>query len=75
MGKNKIVRTEFDRNGYLLYRLVQVAGTGKQTTITVFGYSVRNNLWVRILGLNEPVMTLIPEIASDVKEVIASWTR
>jgi hypothetical protein len=57
----------------MLYRLIQADGAGKERTVRVFGYSGKNNLWVRILGLNKSETTFIPEIASEVEETIAAW--
>ena len=71
--KNRVVRTESSADGYLIYRLLQ--GAEKLRTIRVFGYSSRNNLWVRILGLGSSSKTIIPELAVDAKAEIGAWSN
>lgn len=71
--KNRVVKTEFSRNGYLIFRLLQ--GAQKLRTIKVFGYSARNKLWVQIIGLNAQATTTIPLHAAEAKEIIGSWNK
>ena len=73
-NSKRAVRTESSSsNGYLIFRLLE--GATKLRTVMVFGYSLRNNLWVRILGFGSTSTTIIPEDTADAKAEIASWCR
>ncbi len=75
MNNNRVVKTEMSRNGYLIFRLVQVQGVRIPRTVKVFGYGMTNKLWVRIFGLNGRETTFIPELAIEAKAAIGSWSK
>ena len=72
-NEKRNVKAEASKNGYLIFKLIE--GTLKIRTVTTFGYSARNKLWVRIVELDDSKTAIVPEDAVDAKAEIAAWSR
>lgn len=70
---NRSVKTHMDRNGILIFSLLQ--GQKKQRTVHTFGYGTRHGIWLRVQELGSGMMALTTESAAIVKEQIAEWSK
>lgn len=69
----RTVRTHMDRNGIIVFSLVQ--GLKKPRTVQTFGYGTCSKLWLRFHDLGDGAVAISAESAKLVKEEIASWTK
>lgn len=69
----RAVRTHMDRNGIIVFNLVQ--GLKKTRTVQAFGYGTCSKLWLRFHDLGDGTVAISAEPAHLVKEEIAAWTR
>lgn len=69
----RTVRTHMDRNGIIVFSLVQ--GLKKPRTVQTFGYGTCSKLWLRFHDLGDGSVAISAESAKLVKEEIASWTK
>lgn len=69
----RTVRTHMDRNGIIVFSLVQ--GLKKPRTVQTFGYGTCSKLWLRFHDLGDGTVAISAESAKLVKEEIASWTK
>lgn len=70
---NRVVKTHLDRNGILIFSLLQ--GQEKQRTVHRFGYGTRHGIWMRVQELRSGMVALTTESAAIVKEQIAEWSK
>ncbi|HEY9758789.1 MAG TPA: hypothetical protein V6C97_26715 [Oculatellaceae cyanobacterium] len=69
----KSVRTHMDRNGIIVFSLVQ--GTRRPRIVQAFGYGTCSKLWLKFHDLGDGVVGMSAESPQLVKEEIASWVR
>lgn len=69
----RTVRTHMDRNGIIVFSLVQ--GLKKSRTMQTFGYGTCSKLWLRFHDMGDGTVAISAESAKAVKEEIAAWTR
>lgn len=69
-NQKKIVRTEMDPHGIIIFRLMQ--GQKRMRTMHTFGYGTCHKLWYRLEGVDTKQMSITSASAS-VKEEIAKW--
>ena len=69
----RIVRTHKNRNGIVIFRLLQ--GQKELRTVHTFGYGTCHGIWLRVHGLGTGTVTMCAESAVVVKEEIAEWCR
>lgn len=69
----RAVRTHLDRNGIIVFRLVQ--GLAKPRTVQTFGYGTCSKIWLRFHDLGDGTVAISAESARLAKEEIASWTK
>ena len=69
----KTVRTHKDRNGIIVFNLVQ--GLKKPRTVQSFGYGTCSKIWLRFHDLGNGTVAISAESARLAKEKIAAWVR
>jgi hypothetical protein len=69
----RAVRTHMDRNGIIVFRLVQ--GLAKPRTVQTFGYGTCSKIWLRFHDLGDGTVAISAESARLAKEEIGSWTK
>jgi hypothetical protein len=69
---NRTVRAEIDRNGVVIYRLMQ--GVKKPKMVRAYGYGTKHKVWMQVhMTRSWTSMSAAP--AAMVKEQIALWTK
>lgn len=72
MEKSKqIVRTELDRDGIIIFKLMR--GAKKMRTRATFGYGTCHKIWYRMHGVGTGRVSVTVEPAASVKRQIADW--
>ncbi len=73
MKATRKIQTKVSHDGVLIFRLLQ--GAQKLRTIKVFGYNIKHDHWVQILGFNTSTRTTIHQPGNEAKLQIAAWSK